>query len=236
MYIFWVMLGAAYLLSLFVQNKLRATHQKWGSIRNSANISGAETARAILDANGLCSVEVQAVQGRLSDHYDPRDRSIRLSEDVYAMHSVAAMVVAAHETGHAIQHEVGYKALAIRTAAAPMANASARFGIPTAIAGVFLGIPLITQIGVVGYVAALAFQFLTLPVEFDASKRALGQLDRLHLLSDAERQGARSVLRAAAMTYVAGAASAAVYILYLAMVVGRWIFKGPPPVPPPRLP
>lgn len=234
--IFWLILGGAYLLSLVVQNQLRAAHQKWGSIRNSANLTGAEAARTILDANDMRRVEVRAVRGKLTDHYDPRDKTIQLSEAVFDVPSVAAMAVAAHETGHAIQDAVDYKPLKIRTALAPVANSAARFGIPAAIFGMFMGAPLLTQAGAVAYVVALAFQFTTLPVEFDASKRALAQLDQLQLLNAEEEKGARSMLRAAAMTYVAGAASAAAYVLYLVLLLGRWVFKTPAPVPPPRLP
>ena len=234
--IFWLILGGAYLLSLVVQNRLRATHQKWGSIRNSADLTGAETARAILDSNNLSQVDVRAVQGKLSDHYDPRDKSVQLSEPVFNVPSVAAMAVAAHEVGHAIQDAVGYTPLKIRTSLAPVVNTAARYGIPAAIFGLLLGAPLLTQVGAMAYVVALAFQFITLPVEFNASKRALAQLDQLKLLNEQEHQGAKSMLRAAAMTYVAGAASAAVYVLYLVMLFGRWIFKTPAPVPPPRLP
>jgi len=234
--IFWLMLGAAYLLSFVVQKKLQATQRKWGTIRNTANISGAETARTILNANDMRQVVVRAVQGSLSDHYDPRDKSIQLSEPVYGVPSVAAMAVAAHEAGHAIQDKAGYWPLAVRTSLAPLVNAAARFGIPAAIIGLFIGVPLLIQIGVVGYIGAIAFQFLTLPLEFDASKRAIAQLNRLQLLNDEEEKGVRSMLRAAAMTYVAGVASSATYILYLALLGGRWLLKKTPPVPPPRLP
>ena len=235
MNIFWLFLGGSYLLTVFVQQKLHATHRKWGSIKNSADISGADTAKAILHANAMTRVEVRAVPGRLSDHYDPRNKTIGLSEAVYAVPSVAAMAVAAHETGHAIQDNMGYRFLTFRTTVAPLANVAARFGIPAAILGAFMGMPLLTQIGIMGFVGAFAFQFITLPVEFNASKRALVQLDRLHLLNDEEKRGARSMLRAAAMTYVAGAASAAVYILYLALVARGWILGKPGPMPPPRL-
>ncbi len=234
--IFWLILGGGYLLSLVVQNRLRATHQKWGSIRNSANMTGAATAQAILHTNDMGRVAVRAVQGKLSDHYDPRDKTIQLSEPVYGVPSVAAMAVAAHETGHAIQDKAGYWPLAVRTSLAPFVNAAARFGIPAAVTGLFIGAPLLIQVGVVGYIGALAFQFLTLPLEFDASKRAIAQLDRLQLLNSEEQKGVSSMLRAAAMTYVAGAASSAAYILYLALMGGRWFLSKPPPVPPPRLP
>lgn len=234
--IYWLILGATYLLSFVVQKKLQATHRKWGAIRNTANISGAETARTILNANDMRQVEVRAVQGSLSDHYDPRDKTIQLSEPVYGVSSVAAMAVAAHEAGHAIQDKAGYWPLAVRTSLAPFVNAAARFGIPAAIVGLFIGVPLLIQIGIVGYIGAIVFQFLTLPLEFDASKRAITQLNRLQLLNDEEEKGVRSMLRAAAMTYVAGVASSAAYILYLALLGGRWLLRKPPPVPPPRLP
>ena len=234
--IFWLILGGAYLLSLVVQNQLRSAHQKWGSVRNSADMTGAEAARAILDANDMSGVQVRAVRGKLTDHYDPRDKSVQLSEAVFNVPSVAAMAVAAHETGHAIQDAAEYTPLKIRTALAPAVNAAARYGIPAAIFGLFMGAPLLTQMGALAYVVALAFQFLTLPVEFDASKRALAQLDQLQLVNVEEKAGARSMLRAAAMTYVAGAASAAAYLLYLILLVGKWVFKTPAPMPPPRLP
>jgi len=234
--IFWLFLGGSYLLSLVVQQSLHAAHRKWGSVRNSAKITGAETAAAILHANTMTRVDVRAVRGRLSDHYDPRKKMIALSEPVYAVPSVAAMAVAAHETGHAIQHDVGYPFLTFRTAMAPLANVAARFSIPAAVAGAFLGMPLLTQLGVLGFVGAFAFQLITLPVEFNASKRALEQLNRLQLLNEEEKKGAKSMLRAAAMTYVAGAASAAVYVLYLVLMAGRWMLGKAPPLPPPRLP
>lgn len=234
--LFWIILGAGFLFSLFVKQRLHAAYRKWGRIQNSANITGATTSRVILDSNGLQNVVVTPIPGELGDHYDPRTRSIALSQTVFGVPSVAAMAVAAHEVGHAIQHKVGYWPLAVRTAAAPLVNAGARFGIPAAFVGLILGIPLLIQLGVISYVGALAFQFLTLPLEFDASRRALSELERLQLLNEEEKSGARSILRAAAMTYVAGVASSAAYIVYLALLGGRWLFGKTPPVAPPRLP
>jgi Zn-dependent membrane protease YugP len=177
-------------------------------------------------------VPIEAVAGKLSDHYDPRSKTLRLSEAVYTTPSVAAMAIAAHEAGHAIQDHVDYKPMEIRTVSVPLANAGARFGLPAAIAGSFLGMPWLVQVGVLAYVGALFLQFLTLPVEFNASKRALQQLDALHLVDEAEEEAARSVLRSAAMTYVAGVASSAGYILYLGLVGGRSMFRKLPPVKP----
>ncbi|MDJ0941775.1 MAG: zinc metallopeptidase [Woeseiaceae bacterium] len=234
--LFWVLLGASYLLALAVQQQLLATHRKWENIRNSAGLTGVQTAQTILDANSMGDVSVKVVPGRLTDHYDPRDKTVALSESVYANQSVAATAIAAHEVGHAIQHKAGYAYLRARTAMAPVARFAARYGIPAAIFGSLLGMPALTDIGVLSFVGAFAFQIVTLPVEFDASRRALAELDRLQMINHEERRGARSMLRAAAMTYVAGAASAAVYVVYLALVVGRFLLGKPPPVPPPRLP
>ena len=234
--IFWLILGGSYVLALVVQKRLGAAYQKWGSTRNSANMTGAETTSVILQANDMRQIQVLPVQGNLTDHYNPRDKTIQLSETVFDVPSVAAMAIAAHETGHAIQDMVGYWPLEIRTTAAPLVNAAARYGVPAALVGLFIGAPLLVQLGAIGYIGALIFQFLTLPVEFDASKRALKQLNQLGLLNDEEKKSARSILRAAAMTYVAGAASSAAYLLYLVMIGARWVLRKPPPVPPPRLP
>lgn len=145
------------------------------------------------------------------------------------------MAISAHESGHAIQDHQSYGPLKFRTAAAPVASFGGRFGIPAAILGSFVGSVALIQIGVLAYVGALLLQFLTLPVEFNASKRALGQLQRLHLMSEDEEEGARKVLRAAAMTYVASVASAAGYIIYLVLLGGRWLLRKPP-APPPAVP
>ena len=234
--LFWLILGGSWLLSVAVQNRLHATHRRWGSVRNSAGLSGAETAATILKANNLSHVGIKAVQGRLTDHYDPRHKSVALSESVYQQPSVAAMAVAAHETGHALQHDSRYPFLVFRTALAPVASTAASYGIPAAVFGAIIGLPVLIDIGILSFVAAFLFQLITLPVEFNASRRAMAELDRLNLLNDEERQGARSMLRAAAMTYVASAAPAALYLVYLVVRVARWIFGKTPPLPPPRLP
>jgi Zn-dependent membrane protease YugP len=229
---YYVLAGITYLFSLIVKKKLDATYRKWGSVRNSAGITGAGTARRILDANEMRRVPVEAVPGKLSDHYDPRAKTLRLSESVYSIPSVASLAIAAHEAGHAIQDHVDYRPMELRTFAVPIAHAGARFGLPAAIAGSFLGIPWLVQAGVLAYMGALGIQFLTLPVEFNASKRALQQVEALNLVNEAEEEGARSVLRAAAMTYVAGVASSAGYVLYLAFVAGRSLFRRPPAAKP----
>lgn len=234
--LFWIILGLSYLLSFIVKRRLHGAYNKWGSVRNSANITGEATAHLILHSNEMQDVAVRPVKGTLNDHYDPRDKSIQLSETVFGVPSVAACAVAAHEVGHAIQHRRNYWLLSLRTSAAPLANAGARFGIPAALLGLIFGAPILIQIGVIGYVGALAFQFLTLPVEFDASKRAMEELDRLNVLQGNERDGAKRVLRAAAGTYVANVASSAAYMVYLVLLGARWIFGKRAPLPPPKLP
>jgi Zn-dependent membrane protease YugP len=231
---FYLVVGAAFLFSLIVQGVLKRTYARWSRVRNSKNLPGSQVARTILDANDMRRVEVEQVQGKLSDHYDPRSKVIRLSQPIYAVPSVAALAISAHESGHAIQDHEGYGALKFRTAAAPIASFAARFGIPALIAGSLFDSTWLVQAGMLAYVGALAMQFVTLPVEFNASRRALAQLEELQLMSDQEREGAQQMLRAAAMTYVAGVASAAGYIVYLVLALGRTLLRGPKP--PPTLP
>jgi Zn-dependent membrane protease YugP len=229
---FYLIVGAVYLFSLIVQGTLKRTYARWSGVRNSAGLPGSQVAHQILDANDMRRVRVEAVTGKLSDHYDPRTRVIRLSQPIYAIPSVAALAISAHESGHALQDHQGYGPLKFRTAMAPIASLGSRFGIPALIAGSLFGSQLLVLVGVVAYVGALLLQFLTLPVEFNASRRALAQLKSLQLMDEEETEGATKVLRAAAMTYVAGVASAAGYIVYLVLVGGRMLLKKPPVVPP----
>jgi Zn-dependent membrane protease YugP len=215
-----------------VQTTLKRTYAKWSRVQNSSDLPGSHVARRILDANDMRRVRVEEVAGKLSDHYDPRTKVIRLSPPIYAVPSVAALAISAHESGHAIQDHDGYGPLKFRTAMAPIANVGGRFGIPALIAGTVFDSQLLVLAGVVAYVGALLLQFLTLPVEFNASRRALAQLESLRLMDEQEEEGAQKVLRAAAMTYVAGVASAAGYIVYLVLVGGRMLLKKPPAVPP----
>ena len=220
----YIVVGATYLFSLLVMRRLKATYRRWGQVPNAAGATGAHGAVAILHANGLDRVGVSPAPGELSDHYDPRSKSIRLSERVYRTPSVASLAIAAHETGHAIQDAVDYRPLELRTTLAPIAQAGARFGMPALLVGLVFGSPTLTQVGVLAYLGGLVFQVLTLPVEFNASRRALSQLEGLGLVRGEEKEGARAVLKAAAMTYVAGVASSAGYMLYLVLIAGRWLF------------
>ncbi|MEJ2482995.1 MAG: zinc metallopeptidase [Gemmatimonadota bacterium] len=229
---FYLIVGAVFLFTLLVQGTLRRTYSRWSRVRNSAGLPGSRVARTILNANEMRAVRVEPVRGKLSDHYDPRTKVIRLSEPIYERPSVASLAISAHESGHALQDHLHYGPLKFRTAVAPVANFAARFGIPALIGGALLDMIWLVQAGVVAYVGALLMQFLTLPVEFNASRRALSQLEDLALMSESETEGARKVLRAAAMTYVAGVASAAGYIVYLLLAGGRMILRKPPAAPP----
>jgi len=207
--------------TLLVQLYLRRTYGKWQKVPATAGLSGAETARAILDANGLHEVRVEAVPGTLSDHYDPRTRVVRLSEANHGGSSVAGVAVAAHEVGHAIQHAQAYRPLAWRAALVPVASIGGNFGPWLVILGAMMDAFGLVQVGIVLFGAAVLFQLVTLPVEFDASRRALVQLERLGLVTAGDAGGSRQVLNAAALTYVAAAAASVAYLLYyLSMFMG----------------
>lgn len=206
----------AFVASMAIQAWLRSTYGTWMQRRNAAGLSGAEVARAILAANGIDDVRVESVPGELSDHFDPRGKVVRLSEANYRNPSVAGMAVAAHEVGHAIQHARAFAPLAMRNSVLPVANIGSRFGPILLLAGIFLGAagqPLVS-VGILLFAAAVAFHLITLPVEFDASRRALAQLRTMGLVTGADQTGARRVLTAAAMTYVAAAATSIAYLVY----------------------
>lgn len=200
--------------TLLVQLWLRRTYSRWSKVDNGSGLTGAQTARAILDANGLGNVRVEAVPGQLSDHYDPRTRTVRLSEDNFSRSSVAGSAVAAHEVGHAIQHAKAYAPLRWRAALVPVAGIGSNFGPIIVVVGAMLGQFGLVQLGVALFAAAVVFQLVTLPVEFDASRRALGQMQTLGLATTGDAGGSRQVLNAAAMTYVAAAAASVAYLLY----------------------
>ena len=204
----------AFVASMAVSGWLRSTYNRWSKVANSSGLTGRQIAEAILQENNVTNVRVEAVKGQLSDHYDPRERVVRLSEGIYDKASVAGMAVAAHEVGHAIQHAKAYAPLAWRSAIAPVAGIGSQFGIMLAALGLFIQAGGLLQVGIVLFSAAVLFQVVTLPVEFDASRRALAQLNKLGLVTNRDSSGARSVLTAAAMTYVAAAATSIAYLLY----------------------
>jgi Zn-dependent membrane protease YugP len=212
---FYIIGGLSFLASLLIRGWLNTAYRKWGAVPNARGLSGEVASRAILRANGLEQVGVQAVRGKLSDHYDPRSKSVRLSESNYANASVAALAVAAHETGHALQDAQGYGFMRLRSALVPLANLSSQVGPYAFIYGLMGGSTLILQVGALLFAGAVLFHLVTLPVEFDASRRALRQIERLGLVSEAEHDGAKRVLFAAGMTYVAAAATSFAYLIYM---------------------
>ena len=214
-----IFLLAAIVITMGAQAKVSSNFNKYSRIKNRRGISGAEAARIVLDANGLEDVQIEQIRGTLTDHYDPRKRVLRLSQSVYGVDSVAAVSVACHEAGHAIQHAVSYAPLKIRNSIVPVVNVASRFswllifiGIGLLYAGNYIG-DMIFNIGVIAFVAVIIFHAVTLPVEFDASRRALKQMEAQGIIIDDEDSGARKVLGAAAMTYVASLAMAVANLL-----------------------
>jgi len=212
---YYILGGVAFLFSLAVRSWLGSVYKRWGRAANAGGITGGQAARAILDANGLESVRLEAVKGKLTDHYDPRGKIVRLSEWNFTQPSVAGLAVAAHEVGHAIQDATGFTPLRFRSAILPIASLGTRFGPMAAIFGLMMGAPILLKAGIVLFAGAVLFQLVTLPVEFNASKRAMAEIERLGLATETDRGGARQVLRAAAMTYVAAAATALGSFLYV---------------------
>ncbi len=183
---------------------VNSTMSKYSRIRNSTGINGAEAARRILNSEGLYNVQIECLSGESGDHYDPRTNTVRLSRSVYNQPSVTAVGVAAHECGHAIQHAKGYSPLNFRTALVPVANIGSKLGFPLIFLGVILSWnQVLIQIGIWAFALAVLFQLVTLPVEFNASTRAVAKIEQYGLLSREENNGCKKVLTAAAMTYVA---------------------------------
>lgn len=218
--LYFLMIAPALALSLFAQAKVKSTFARYGEVANRRGITGAEAARRILTAAGLGGVRIEAAQGFLSDHYDPRSKVLRLSPDVYQKATLAAVGVAAHEAGHALQDARGYLALQLRSALVPVAQIGTNLAWPLLFIGFMLQTMALVKFGVLLFAAAVLFQLVTLPVEFNASHRALLALDGAGVLAPDEIDGARKVLSAAALTYVAAAITAVVQLLYFLMRSG----------------
>ncbi len=206
------------LLAIWASFNVNSTFKKYSKVTNRYGLTGAEAARKILDKNGLYNVRVERVAGNLTDHFDPKSNVIRLSESVHDSNSVAAVGVAAHEAGHAVQYAEDYTPMKIRGSLVGVANIGSSAGIYLAIFGIILTMPLLSYIGIGLFCAVVAFQLVTLPVEFNASSRALVALEQGYL-SEEEMKGTRKVLRAAALTYVAALLSAIGNLLRLIMLV-----------------
>lgn len=214
----FVLLLPGLMLALYAQHKVHSTFAQYLRVPARSGKTGAQVARELLDRMGLSDVPVQMTPGHLTDHYDPRQRVLRLSRDVYEGRSLAALAVAAHETGHAVQHQRGYVPLNIRNSLFPVASIGSQLAFPLFFLGFLfaadVGYALMT-LGIYLFLAALAFQLVTLPVEFDASSRALQLLSAGGYLAQDERPGARAVLQAAALTYVAAVAVALLQVVRL---------------------
>lgn len=216
----YLLLVLGMLLSLAASAKLKSTFAIYRGIRSASGLTGAETARRILQAAGISDVSVRSVSGSLTDHYDPRTKTVNLSDDIYGKNSLAAVGVAAHECGHAIQHAIGYAPLELRSAIVPAANIGSNLSWPLFLIGLVSGIrPLITA-GILLFSLAVLFQLITLPVEINASSRALHMLQSTGILGHDETKGARKVLSAAAMTYVAALAGSILQLLRLLILAG----------------
>lgn len=219
MTITFLLMIAVFVATLFIQFWLQRTYARYSRVANSRGVTGEQVARAILDAYGLRNVRVEMVPGALTDHYDPIAKAVRLSEPNFHSPSAAALAVAAHEVGHAIQDAKGYAWLRVRHSILPVANIGSMFGPWIFILGMFMGAAGLMNIGIWLFAAAALFQLVTLPVEFDASNRALNILKKMNFLDNSEMNGARAVLTAAAMTYVAALANSLATILHYVAIM-----------------
>ena len=221
-----IILIPAIIFTMYAQSKVNSNFRRYSNIRNARNMTGAEAARRMLDANGLTNVQIEQTRGSLTDHYDPRKRVLRLSQSVYGVNSIAAVSVACHEAGHAVQHAESYKPLKVRNSIVPLVNFASSLTWPLVILGIillangsYMG-DLLFNIGVITMLAVILFHTVTLPVEFNASSRALKQMDELGIIAEEENTGAKKVLRAAAMTYVAALATAIANLLRILAMRG----------------
>lgn len=210
-------------ISLAASGMVKSTFSKYSKVRNMRGMTGAEAADRVLRAAGIYDVRIERVSGNLTDHYDPRSKVLRLSDTVYGSASVAAVGVAAHECGHAIQHARGYTPLKLRSTLVPIANFGSKIAWPLILIGLLFTSEtstLFINIGIIAFSAAVLFQLVTLPVEFNASNRAIRMIADTGLMEGAEIQSAKKVLNAAALTYVAGAATAILQLLRIILLTG----------------
>lgn len=211
---------AAFLITIIAQLSIKANYKKYLDYKSSSNLRGVDIARKILDRNGLADVMVQMAQGLLSDHYNPSNRTVNLSSDVYNTTTITAASVAAHECGHAIQHKVGYKPLKFRSSLVPIVNFSSYAGYLAIMIGALASWVELIYVGILLECVILLFELVTLPVEFDASRRGLKELNNGFLVKD-EVKGAKKVLKSAAFTYVASVANTLLQILRLILIFGN---------------
>ena len=211
----------AIILSLWAQIKVSSTFKKYSAVPSDGGMTGADAARMVLEQNGVTDVQIVPVNGSLTDHYDPRDNVIRLSEPVYAAKTAAAVGVAAHEAGHAVQYARGYSPMKVRAAIIPISKVGSTLALPLVIIGLIFSWNFLAYAGVILFGAAVLFQLVTLPVEFNASRRAVECLSASGKISEEGLRGTKKVLSAAAMTYVAALFVALGNMIRLILIVGR---------------
>lgn len=219
----YILVVIGVLLCMLASNRVNSVFRKYDRVRSHSGMTGREAAERILRANGIYDVQVQHVSGRLTDHYDSRNKVLRLSDSTYASTSVAAIGVAAHECGHAVQHAVGYAPLQIRGALVPIANFGSTLAWPLIVIGMFMNnqtAAFLINAGILLFLGAVLFQLVTLPVEFNASGRAVRALEKSGMLYETEIRQTKAVLGAAALTYVASAASMILQLLRLLLITG----------------
>lgn len=227
----YIILVPAIIFTLIAQAKVNSAFKRYSQVRNRKNLTGAEAARRMLDFNGLQDVRINAIGGNLTDHYNPKNRTLNLSQSVYGVNSVAAVSVACHEAGHALQHAHGYAPLRLRNSIVPVVNFTSTLAWPMIFIGILLlsvgsyemgyfGM-LLLDIGIIGFAAVVVFHAVTLPVEFNASRRAIDKMEELGLVAAEDIPGSKKVLRAAALTYVAALATAVANLLRILAIRGR---------------
>lgn len=223
-----ILLLPAIIFTFYAQAKVQGAYRRYASVRNKRGFTGAQAARMLLDANGLSNVPIEITRGTLTDHYDPRKRVMRLSADVYNRPSISSISIAAHETGHAIQHAKGYAPLRFRNAIAPAVQVVSTLSWPLLLIGLLMTSAgyytegnLVFNIGIFFFVGVILFHAVTLPVEINASRRAIEQMQSLGIVYSDEVGGAKKVLSAAALTYVAALATAIANLLRILMIRGR---------------
>ncbi len=217
----WWLIIVGMLLCLAASGNVSATYRKYSKIENARGMTASEVAERILKGAGILDVRIERIEGELTDHYDPKNKVVRLSEGVYYSTSVAAIGVAAHECGHVLQHYNRYLPIRVRNAIVPVVNFGSNLSWPLILLGVLFGLTRLVDVGIILFTLVLLFQIVTLPVEFNASKRAIGVIRDTGILYGDEITGAKKVLNAAALTYVAGVIATALQVLRLFLLFGR---------------
>ena len=215
-----ILVVPAMLLAFWAQINVNTTFSRYSKVLTPSGMTGAESARRVLEANGVTGVRIERISGNLTDHFDPKTNTIRLSESVYDATTVSAVGVAAHEAGHAVQYAVGYAPMQLRAAIIPATNIGSQLAMPLVLLGLIFSSAMLVDIGIVAFSMSTLFQLVTLPVEFNASRRAVATLES-SCVSDTEVKGAKAVLRAAALTYVAALAVSLASLLRIILLFGN---------------